>query len=214
MQQAARPRIRKIDHSFILFLCLLIPLSAAHASTILVVGDSLSAAYGMKTEEGWVSLMEKKLQGQHTVINASVGGHTTTDGLNRLPQLLETYQPDIVIIALGGNDGLRGYSPSLLRNNLLALIEKSRQANARPILAGIQIPPSYGSRYATLFKTTFETLANEENLPFVPFLLEDVAIHPEFMQADGIHPNALAQPKILTNVMPILARELTSSTTQ
>ncbi len=176
----------------------------SHAKTLLILGDSLSAAYGMPIEQGWVHLLEQKIEPQDKVVNASVGGHTTADGLAQLPKLLTTYKPDLVLVALGGNDGLRGYQTTTVRTNLLSIVKLVEQNGAQVILAGIQIPPSYGSRYTKQFKDVFPKLAEDKKLPLVPFLLEGVPLNPDLMQADGIHPNSKGQPQILANVWPVI----------
>ena len=170
---------------------------------ILVFGDSLSAAHGIAGDAGWVSLLEQRLadrEAQWQVRNASVGGETTAGGRTRLPALLEEFQPDVVILELGGNDGLRGLSLRALRENLAAMLDASNAAGARVLLAGIRIPPNYGPVYTERFEAVFADLAAERELPFVPFLLEGIALEPEMMLADGIHPSAEAQARILQNV--------------
>lgn len=183
------------------------PASAA-ARTLLVLGDSLSAAYGMETDEGWVSLLRERLDEHgypHEVVNVSLSGETTGGGLARLPDALERHQPDIVILELGGNDGLRGYPIARIRANLEQMIELALEADAEVLLAGMQIPPNYGQRYVSSFQQTYQTLAHEHDIRLVPFLLEGIAAHEEWMQADGIHPRPTAQPDILDNVWPELA---------
>ncbi len=186
---------------------LLLVLLAAHsnANTVVVLGDSLSAAYGMDEDQGWVYLLEKELGEEHQVINASIGGNTTADGLARLPKLLNTYHPDTVVVALGGNDGLRGYATPTIRANLVSILNAVKHSAAQPLLIGIQIPPSYGQRYAQQFANVYTDVAKTEKVPLLPFLLEGVALTPEWMQPDGIHPNADAQPAILQNVLPVLS---------
>ncbi len=206
---------RLIHRSLLLCLLVLAPLSAAdEPPTLLVLGDSLSAAYGIDESEGWVQLMAEKLEAEgypHRVINASVSGETSEGGLNRLPKLLERHQPEWVLLELGGNDGLRGYPIGQLEENLTRAIERIRASGARVILLGMQIPPNYGSRYAGQFADLFPTLAEDLDLPFVVFMLEGVATNDRYMQGDGIHPNAKAQPLILDNVWPGLQAELKAS---
>lgn len=182
-------------------------------ATILVVGDSISAAYGIQREQGWVALLEtqlKRLGSEHRVINASISGDTTGGGLARLPDALATHEPDLVILELGGNDGLRGYPIQRLRANLEGMIEASLAANAQVLLLGMQIPPNYGPRYTLSFAATFEDLASEYDLTLVPSFLEDVALAGNLMQSDGIHPKASAQPLLLQRVWPAIVEFLRS----
>lgn len=178
--------------------------SAASAKTLLVLGDSLSAGYGIRVEQGWVQRLQAKLGDSYQVVNASVSGHTSAEGLARLPTLLENYRPDIVMIELGGNDGLRGYPVRTLKTNLERLIESSLQAGASVLTLGMRIPPNYGARYARQFEGVFESLADIPGVVVVPFLLDGIALHPEMMQQDGIHPTEAAQQKMLENVWPYL----------
>ncbi|MDH5425485.1 MAG: arylesterase [Gammaproteobacteria bacterium] len=191
----------------LLFITLLLssPLSFAgkKSATILVVGDSLSAAYGIDPQSGWVSLLALKVAQKkqpHQVINASISGDTTINGVKRLPSLLNKYRPDIVIIELGANDGLRGLSLKAMQNNLRQMVELCLQSDARVLLAGMKIPPNYGKRYTTVFNNTYVNLAKEYKLSLVPFLLEGVGTNSELMQADGLHPSKDAQPVILQTV--------------
>jgi len=170
---------------------------------ILIMGDSISAAYGIDLEQGWVALLEQRLastpQNDYKAINASISGNTSGDGLGRLPQLLKQYSPEIVIIALGGNDGLRGYPVKILQKNLQAMIDLSQKSDAKIILAGMEIPPNYGHRYTDLFRDTFKKLVENNDVAFIPFILENIALKPELMQDDGIHPKAEAQSILLEN---------------
>lgn len=177
-------------------------------NTVLVLGDSISAGYGIEQELGWVNLLNERLLRQTTVYqvkNLSISGETTIGGLTRLPQALERYQPDIVIIELGGNDGLRGYPISKIRSNLNKLVVTSLQADARVLLVGMMLPPNYGKRYADAFYRTFSEIAATHNVPLLPFLLDGIAANTALMQRDGIHPKAEAQPMILDNIWPKLA---------
>ena len=180
------------------------PNDSAHSPSLLVMGDSLSAAYGIEREEGWVNLLADRLEGEVQVINASISGETTSGGLQRFADILGQQQPDIVIIELGGNDGLRGLSPNQMQANLATMIEQSQEADARVLLLGIDIPPNYGQAYRDAFTGVFHSLAEEYDVPLVPFLLEDIALNDALMQSDGIHPTADAQPIILDNVWPAL----------
>ncbi len=179
----------------------------ASARTLLVLGDSLSAAYGLPEAAGWVALLAGRLPGDR-VVNASVSGETTAGGLARLPALLEQWRPDWVLLELGGNDGLRGLPPAHTRNNLARMIELSRAAGAKVLLIGIRLPPNYGQAYVQAFERIYPELAESHEVPLVPFLLEGVATRPELMQPDGIHPRAEAQPLMLENVWQILAPRL------
>ena len=176
--------------------------------TILVWGDSLSAAYGMPVEQGWVALMQQELGQSVRVVNGSISGETTVGGKTRLPEALKNFSPDLVIIALGGNDGLRGMSPQNMRSNLIDMIRLSRDVQARVILVGIMLPPNYGPAYNSRFEQVFEDLAGEFELPYVPFLLEGVATDFDLMQSDGIHPTAEAQKLILSNMLPVVNKTL------
>jgi acyl-CoA thioesterase-1 len=180
---------------------------AAQDRTILVFGDSLSAAYGLRPEQGWVALLEKRLQAQaygYQVVNASISGETTSGGLARLPRALSTHRPAIVILELGANDGLRGLPLSVTRDNLTMLVQLATAAGARVLLIGIRLPPNYGPRYGSEFAGMYVQVAEQQHLPLVPFLLEKVALSPEVMQADGLHPSARGEPPVLETVWPFL----------
>lgn len=194
-----------------LFLTLVLLVSGLQANTLLVMGDSLSAGYGMSPEETWVALMEERLQDNDQdiqVVNASISGETSMGGLQRLPALLERHQPDIVLLELGANDGLRGFPIAGIQENLASMIEISHQANADVILLGIRIPPNFGSRYTEPFFNQFADLAEQYDLLYLPFLLDGVAEYHSLMQADGLHPKAEAQPIILENVWPLVEKAL------
>lgn len=183
----------------------------ASAATILIVGDSISAAYGMDIRQGWVSLLEQRLQRQsatHQVINASVSGETTSGGLQRLPRLLRQHRPDLVVLELGGNDGLRGQPPALMQRNLERMVRLTQAGGGRVIVAGMRIPPNYGRAYTDAFAAVFPAVARSTGSALVPFLLDGVGGRSEYMQADGLHPNARAQALILKQVWPVLEREL------
>lgn len=184
------------------------PLQASTAEeglpTLLVMGDSLSAAYGIEQEQGWVSLLAERLDGDAQVVNASISGETTSGGAQRFADIIGQRQPDIVLLELGGNDGLRGLPPAQMRANLATMIEQSQQAGAEVLLLGIDIPPNYGQAYRDAFTGVYHSLAQEYELSLVPFLLEDIALNQQLMQSDGIHPTADAQPIILDNVWPAL----------
>lgn len=191
----------------LLFILCLQPAVAAPAPTIIVFGDSLSAAYGIRVEEGWVSLLQKRLTSQgygYRVVNASVSGETTAGGLARLPRALELHRPSVVILELGGNDGLRGLSLDQMRTNLDSMIRQSRAAGARVLLTGMRVPPNYGPAYTEKFHGLFADLAQRYRLPLVPFLMENVALEKSLMQADGLHPNEKGQPLLLDEIWPQL----------
>tara|TARA_R100001244_G_scaffold116183_2_gene86194 strand:+ start:3248 stop:3865 length:618 start_codon:yes stop_codon:yes gene_type:complete len=180
---------------------------SALAGTVLVVGDSISAAFGLDTRQGWVALLEKRLaeQGlQHQIVNASISGDTSAGGAARLPALLTEHRPDLVILELGGNDGLRGQPPAQLQQNLAVMIDNARASGADVLLLGMRLPPNYGVRYTTAFAQVFTVLAEEKKVPLVPFFLEGVGGVPALMQNDGIHPAADAQPILLDNLWPAL----------
>jgi len=183
--------------------------------TILVFGDSLSAAYGIRPEQGWVALLTQRLQSQgygYEIVNASVSGETTSGGVERLPRALQLHQPEMVILELGANDGLRGLPLGETRENLTRMVRLAQSARAHVLLVGIRIPPNYGPRYTEAFARIFPELANQYHLPLVPFLLERVALDPARMQADGMHPNASGEPPVLDTVWPYLKPLLKKNT--
>ena len=176
-------------------------------NTLLVLGDSISAAYGMDLEQGWVTLMDRRLAAERSgwrVVNASISGDTTDGGLRRLPQLLESHQPAMVLIELGGNDGLRGFPIQRMRDNLSAMVQQAQARGAQVALLSMAIPPNFGKRYTDLFTTSFEHIAESTGATLVPFILDGIATDSQLMQADGIHPTAAAQPMIVDNVYPWL----------
>ena len=180
---------------------------ATTSRTIVVLGDSLSAGYGIKVQEGWVNLLAQRLASEgygYKVVNASVTGETTQGGVSRLPRVLELHKPEIVIVELGGNDGLRGLPLAPSRENLQRAINLARGARAKVLLVGMMIPPNYGARYEREFREIFGSLAGANSVALVPFLLDQVALKPELMQDDGIHPNAKGQPRMLDNLWPRL----------
>ncbi|WP_323814380.1 arylesterase [Cellvibrio sp. NN19] len=187
-----------------------IALAQTSSTKVLVMGDSLSAGYGIDIQQGWVNLLEKELNKTHKVemINASVSGETSSGGKTRLPALLTEHKPHVVILELGGNDGLRGQPLKLLQSNLQTMIDASTAAGAQVIIAGMQIPPNYGARYSTQFKSLYSTLAEENQSGLIPFLLEGIGGKAELMQRDGIHPTAEAQPIIVKNVLPEVEKYL------
>ncbi|OYT97137.1 MAG: arylesterase [Pseudomonas sp. PGPPP3] len=186
---------------------LLLWAQGAVAGTLLVLGDSISAAFGLDTRQGWVSLLEQRLAAEgfdYQVVNASVSGDTSAGGLARLPTLLAEHRPDLLIVELGGNDGLRGQPPAQLQQNLAAMVQQARKAGTRVLILGMKLPPNYGLRYTTAFADVFPQVAKEQDVALVPFLLEGAAGLPLMTQADGIHPTAAAQPRLLDNVWPTL----------
>lgn len=195
--------------------CVLLSLLAlpALAQNILLVGDSISAAYGLEIEQGWVRMLEQRLAERkqpYTVINASVSGDTTAGGLARLPALLEQHEPALVLIELGGNDGLRALPIDRLQQNLSAMVQLAQQAGAKVILLGMRIPPNYGPRYTDAFERVFGDVADEHSVPLVPFLLEGVGGVDGMIQSDGVHPTAAAQSILLDNVWPKISQWLRS----
>jgi acyl-CoA thioesterase-1 len=180
----------------------------ADEHTLLVFGDSISAGYGLAdVAQGWVALLQTKLEQAgygYRVVNASVSGETTAGGLARLPRALALHHPQIVVLELGGNDGLRALPIEPMRANLEKMIQLSRAAGAEVLLLGIRIPPNYGPEYTERFRATYPELGRELKVPVVPFLLDGIALTPDLMQADGIHPNESGQPRLLANVWPAL----------
>jgi acyl-CoA thioesterase-1 len=178
------------------------------ASTLLVLGDSLSAGYGINPDNGWVNLLRADLEPDYQIINASISGDTTGNGLARLPLLLEKFKPTYVLLELGGNDGLRGHPLSRVKANLQAMIDLCREQNAQPILFAMRLPPNYGKRYTDTFAELFPTLAKQQNLPIVPFQFEELVVTKGMIQQDGIHPTELAQPTIKQAVLVELKKLL------
>ncbi|MEL3920363.1 arylesterase [Aeromonas enteropelogenes] len=192
-------------------LCFLI--SSVQAQTLLVLGDSLSAGYQMQAQQSWPALLNQKWQNEgavHSLINASISGETTQGGLARLPALLEEHQPDWLLIELGGNDGLRGFAPAITRKNLADMIALAKANQTRVVLTQIQLPRNYGVRYLRQFEQIFPELAEANKLPLLPFFMDDIALRPELMMNDGIHPTPAAQPQIRDKVArfiePLLER--------
>jgi len=196
---------------FLFTLCLIAaaPLAAraAQPPVILIVGDSLSAGYGLVAGQGWVSLLQQRLKREgygYRVVNASVSGETTDGGVQRLKRALDQHHPAIVVIELGGNDGLRGLPVTRVHSNLELLITQSRAAGAEVLLVAIRVPANYGQRYATSFKGVYTDLANRYKIGLVPFLSDQLAVDLALFQPDGIHPNAQAQPMLLNSLWPQL----------
>ena len=193
----------------LIFSCMLPPLSAHAAQrVVLIIGDSLSAAYGINQDEGWVALLQRRIEKEYPdyrVVNASISGDTTRGGLGRIDAALRLHRPAVVVIELGGNDGLRGLPVKEMRANLSTIITKSLAAHAHVLLIGMRIPPNYGLFYTKGLEAVFAELAKQHDIARVPFLLDGVALNPELVQDDGIHPRAAAQPRLLENVWPHLA---------
>jgi acyl-CoA thioesterase-1 len=198
-----------VKRLFVLLVLVIASVSAkAETPVILVFGDSISAGYGLAhVERGWVALLQTRLKDQeygYQVVNASVSGETTAGGLARLPRALSLHQPKIVILELGGNDGLRALPVAQMRANLAAMADLAAAAGAKVLLLGMRMPPNYGPDFTEQFRSSYSDLARDKKLPLVPFLLNDIALLPALMQADGIHPNEQGQPKLLDNVWPAL----------
>ncbi|MGL6353915.1 arylesterase [Aeromonas veronii] len=188
---------------FVLFVGFGSLLSSAQAQTLLVLGDSLSAGYQMQVEQSWPALLNQKWQeegGKHTLLNASISGETTQGALARLPALLKEHKPDWLLIELGGNDGLRGFAPTITRQNLASMIALAKEQQTRVVLTQIQLPRNYGARYLRQFEQIFPELAQANDLPLLPFFMDDIALRPELMMNDGIHPTPAAQPQIRDKV--------------
>ncbi|MGI9222776.1 MAG: arylesterase [Woeseiaceae bacterium] len=184
---------------------------ANEAPTVLVLGDSLSAGYGIDVDQTWTALLQQKLKEQgyeHRVVNASIGGDTTESGAARIGQAIETFAPSLIVLELGGNDGLRGIPPATMQENLRTIITTGTDSGASVVMLGITIPPNYGQRYIEAFEDVFRELATELEVPWIEFFLEGVALNDELMQEDGIHPNAIAQPMLLDNAWPIIRSAL------
>ncbi|MCU4414632.1 arylesterase [Acinetobacter sp. WU_MDCI_Axc73] len=181
---------------------------AVDAKTILIVGDSISAGYGINPEQGWVQLLQKRLDQQypkqHKVVNASVSGETTSGALARMPKLLQSYKPDVVVIELGGNDALRGQPPQMIEKNLGQLVQQSQKAKANVLLFGMKIPPNYGTAYSQAFENNYKVISQQYKIKLLPFFMQGIAGHKDLMQNDQIHPNAKAQSILLNNAYPYI----------
>ena len=192
--------------------CLCGWISSAQAQTLLVLGDSLSAGYQMPAEQSWPALLNEKWQqqgGEHKLINASISGETTQGGLARLPALLEEHKPDWVLIELGANDGLRGFAPAITRANLTKMVALAKASQTKTVLTQIQLPRNYGARYLQQFEQIFPELAQANDLPLMPFFIDDIVLRPELMMNDGLHPTAAAQPQIRDRVASFIEPLLT-----
>lgn len=195
----------------IVVLAMSLSIRSAHANvSLMVLGDSLSAGYGLSEADSWVSEIARDWQANHphlSIINASISGETTAGGLNRLESLLDRHQPNMVFIELGGNDGLRGFNLTTMESNLRQMITIIQSRNVQVALSEVEIPPNLGRRYTEMFRQVFHTVAEDKGIPLVPFFMREVALNPDLMQSDGIHPNLAAQPKIAALMEPQL-REL------
>lgn len=198
-------------HCLIFSMICLLPVSS-FAKTIMILGDSLSAGYGLNPQQSWVVLLQQRLDQQqpkqHKVINASVSGETTSGALARLPKLLQTHKPDVVVIELGGNDGLRGQPPQIIQKNLAQLIQQSQKSKATVILLGMKIPPNYGAAYSQAFEKNYQILSQQYNVKLHPFFMNSIAGNKNLMQKDLIHPNASAQKTLLNNAYPLIKATL------
>lgn len=195
-----------------LFMLLALPVAASQ-STLLVLGDSLSAAYGVPTQTAWVQLLQNRLHKKNPgwqVVNASISGETTDGGLRRLPRLLEKHRPEVVVIELGGNDGLRGFPPDVIESNLADMVEQVKSAGAIPLLIGMKMPPNYGRSYNQAFTRVYQSVSDKYGATLVPFFLEGIYNREGMMQGDGIHPTEQAQPLLLDNIWPRLEPLLSS----
>jgi acyl-CoA thioesterase-1 len=201
--------MRKILAFLMLFAAAAAP--AANPPTVLVFGDSLSAGYGIDVDQSWPALLQSRLESQgyeHRVINASISGETTEGGVTRIGSTLENFSPELVILELGGNDGLRGFPPERMKANLQAIIETTKASGAAVVMLGIKIPSNYGPRYTGAFENVYRELANELGVLWIEFFMDGVALNEELMQDDGIHPNARAQLILLDNAWPIIRQAL------
>jgi acyl-CoA thioesterase I len=196
------------------FLCLLfclVTLPALAKNTILILGDSISAGYGIEINQGWVTLLQQRLREHkypYEVVNASISGDTTANGLARLPEALNTYHPKVTIIELGGNDGLRGIPPAVIQRNLVQLIALAQQAHSQVLVVGVRLPPNYGPEYTQQFQKIFHTIQTQRKVIVVPLFLKAIDDNPKLMQPDGVHPTAVAQPQLLNNVWVVLKKML------
>ncbi|MDH1800920.1 arylesterase [Acinetobacter johnsonii] len=201
-------KIKKRISSYLVLLALCLSPTWVFAKTVMVLGDSISAGYGIEPQQAWVNLLQKRLDQQypkqHKVVNASVSGETTSGALARLPKLLQTHKPNVVVIELGGNDGLRGQPPLMIQKNLAQLIQQSQKANATVVVLGMKIPPNYGTAYSKAFENNYKVVSQQYKVKLLPFFLEGVAGNKSLMQKDLVHPNAKAQPILLNLAYPYI----------
>ena len=201
-------KFKKRISSYLVLLALCLSPTWVFAKTVMVLGDSISAGYGIEPQQAWVNLLQKRLDQQypkqHKVVNASVSGETTSGALARLPKLLQTHKPNIVVIELGGNDGLRGQPPQMIQKNLVQLIQQSQKANATVVVLGMKMPPNYGTAYSKAFENNYKVVSQQFKVKLLPFFLEGVAGNKSLMQKDLVHPNGKAQPILLNLAYPYI----------
>ena len=201
-------KFKKRISSYLVLLALCLSPTWVFAKTVMVLGDSISAGYGIEPQQAWVNLLQKRLDQQypkqHKVVNASVSGETTSGALARLPKLLQTHKPNVVVIELGGNDGLRGQPPQMIQKNLAQLIQQSQKANATVVVLGMKIPPNYGTAYSKAFENNYKMVSQQFKVKLLPFFLEGVAGNKSLMQKDLVHPNGKAQPILLNLAYPYI----------
>lgn len=199
-------KFKKRISSYLVLLALCLSPTWVFAKTVMVLGDSISAGYGIEPQQAWVNLLQKRLDQQypkqHKVVNASVSGETTSGALARLPKLLQTHKPNVVVIELGGNDGLRGQPPQMIQKNLVQLIQQSQKANATVVVLGMKMPPNYGTAYSKAFENNYKVVSQQYKVKLLPFFLEGVAGNKSLMQKDLVHPNAKAQSILLNLAYP------------
>ena len=201
-------KFKKRISSYLVLLTLCLSPTWVFAKTVMVLGDSISAGYGIEPQQAWVNLLQKRLDQQypkqHKVVNASVSGETTSGALARLPKLLQTHKPNVVVIELGGNDGLRGQPPQMIQKNLVQLIQRSQKANATVVVLGMKMPPNYGTAYSKAFENNYKVVSQQYKVKLLPFFLEGVAGNKSLMQKDLVHPNGKAQPILLNLAYPYI----------
>ena len=201
-------KFKKRISSYLVLLALCLSPTWVLAKTVMVLGDSISAGYGIEPQQAWVNLLQKRLDQQypkqHKVVNASVSGETTSGALARLPKLLQTHKPNVVVIELGGNDGLRGQPPQMIQKNLVQLIQQSQKANATVVVLGMKMPPNYGTAYSKAFENNYKMVSQQYKVKLLPFFLEGVAGNKSLMQKDLVHPNGKAQPILLNLAYPYI----------
>lgn len=201
-------KIKKRISSYLVLLALCLSPTWVFAKTVMVLGDSISAGYGIEPQQAWVNLLQKRLDQQypkqHKVVNASVSGETTSGALARLPKLLQTHKPNVVVIELGGNDGLRGQPPQMIQKNLAQLIQQSQKANATVVVLGMKMPPNYGTAYSKAFENNYKVVSQQYKVKLLPFFLEGIAGNKSLMQKDLVHPNGKAQPILLNLAYPYI----------
>jgi len=201
-------KFKKRISSYLVLLALCLSPTWVFAKTVMVLGDSISAGYGIEPQQAWVNLLQKRLDQQypkqHKVVNASVSGETTSGALARLPKLLQTHKPNVVVIELGGNDGLRGQPPQMIQKNLAQLIQQSQKANATVVVLGMKMPPNYGTAYSKAFENNYKMVSQQFKVKLLPFFLEGVAGNNSLMQKDLVHPNGKAQPILLNLAYPYI----------